>query len=98
MYRTVSFGGVNAHLIYTFNLNKQRPLYPMESDYVATCAVNEKTFLLIDRLELFGLFEQEYSKKSDGVRNHIFRKVVLQLRSCVKFYKPKSNDIKIFDE
>jgi len=41
MQRTVSFGGVNAHLIYTFHAMKMRQHYPLESDYVATCAVDD---------------------------------------------------------
>ena len=44
---------------------KSRPYYPMESDYVATCAVYNNTWLIIDRLELQGLFEEEYDKKSE---------------------------------
>ena len=57
MQRTVSFGGINAHLIYTFQVMKMRPQYPMESDYMATCAVNEKTHVQIDRLKLWGRLE-----------------------------------------
>ena len=60
MQRTVSFGGVNAHLIYTFDAKNMREHYPLESDYVATCSVDSKTYLKIDRLELQGVFEQEY--------------------------------------
>lgn len=62
MQRTISFGGINAHLIYAFHPMKTRKYYPLESDYAATCSVDSKTHLQIDRLELQGVFEQEYDK------------------------------------
>ena len=40
MHLLAKFGGVNVHFIYTFKPKKTRPHYPMESDYVATCAID----------------------------------------------------------
>jgi hypothetical protein len=67
---------VNAHLIYTFHAMKMRPHYPLESDYVATCSVDTKTYLKIDRLELQGVFEQEYDKLSKRQKLMNFKQVV----------------------
>ena len=60
MQKTVRFGGVNAHLIYTFQPMKSREQYPMESDYVATCAIDNKTHIVINRLQFHGNFEREW--------------------------------------
>ena len=40
MHLLAKFGGVNVHFIHTFKPKRMRPHYPMESDYVATCAID----------------------------------------------------------
>ena len=76
MHAAVAYCGIRSHLIYTFKPMKMRDHCPLESDYVASCTVNEKTHLQFDRLELHGNFEREYSAHSKLKLDLIFRQVV----------------------
>ena len=75
-------------LIYTFKPMTMRPYYPMESDYVASCLVGEKNLLQVDRLELHGCFMQEYDALHWTKRRHIFKSIVLHLRTNLSRYIP----------
>ena len=66
----------------------------MESDYVATCAVYNNTWLIIDRLELQGLFEEEYDKKSEQQKELIFKQIIIQLKSVVSDYVPPADKVR----
>ena len=54
MHFSIRYGGINNHLIYTFKVKKLTTLYPIESDYVATCAVDKSSKIKIDKLQLHG--------------------------------------------
>ena len=83
MQKTVKYGGVNAHLIYSFDPMNMRVQYPMESDYVATCAVDDKTHIVMDHLQFHGHFDKEWRNMEPDQRKLRFEQIVGQLQSCV---------------
>ena len=92
MHKTIANSGARTHLIYTFKPMTMRPYFPMESDYVASCPVDPKTHLQVDRLELHGCFEREYDAKSRAEKDRILRQVVQQLNASISRYIPWDDD------
>ena len=91
MQKSVKYGGVNAHLIYAFDPMNMRFQYPMESDYVATCAVDEKAHIVIDHLQFHGHFDKEWRNMEPEQRKLKFEQIVVQLQSCVSAPPQKAN-------
>jgi len=63
----------------------------MESDYVATCAIDNKTHIVINRLQFHGNFEREWKFLTLDQKQLKFDQIVAQLKCCVSAPPLKAN-------